>query len=68
MAGRLLADMALWSGDGRITAGHLAVLRERAVSGPCVRHAGVVGKAMRPPGRRPWARRLARIGPDSGSE
>jgi hypothetical protein len=35
LAGRPLADdMALWSGDGRITAGHLAVLRERAAAGP----------------------------------
>jgi len=35
LAGRPLADdMALWSGDGRITAGHLAVIRERAAAGP----------------------------------
>jgi hypothetical protein len=35
LAGRPLADdMTLWSGDGRITAGHLAVLRERAAAGP----------------------------------
>ena len=29
-----LADHWLWSGDGRITAGHLAVLAERATAGP----------------------------------
>jgi hypothetical protein len=35
LAGQPLADdMALWSGDGRITTGHLAVLRERAAAGP----------------------------------
>jgi hypothetical protein len=35
LAGRGLADHpALWSGDGRITAGHLAVLRERSAAGP----------------------------------
>ena len=35
LAGRPLADhMTLWFGDGRITAGHLAVLRERAAAGP----------------------------------
>jgi hypothetical protein len=35
LAGRPLADHPLlWSGDGRITAGHLAVLRERAAAGP----------------------------------
>jgi hypothetical protein len=34
-AGGALADHPLlWSGDGRITAGHLAVLRERAAAGP----------------------------------
>jgi hypothetical protein len=34
-AGEALADHPLlWSGDGRITAGHLAVLRERAAAGP----------------------------------
>ena len=34
LGGRPLADdLALWSGDGRITAGHLAVLRERAAAG-----------------------------------
>jgi len=33
--GEALADHPLlWSGDGRITAGHLAVLRERAAAGP----------------------------------
>jgi hypothetical protein len=35
LAGQPLADdMTLWSGDGRITAGHLAVLRERAAASP----------------------------------
>ena len=35
LAGGELADHpALWSGDGRITAGHLAVLRERSTAGP----------------------------------
>jgi hypothetical protein len=35
LAGAPLADHPLlWSGDGRITAGHLAVLRERAAAGP----------------------------------
>jgi hypothetical protein len=35
LAGGALADHeALWSGDGRITAGHLAVLAERAAAGP----------------------------------
>jgi len=35
LAGDVLADHPLlWFGDGRITAGHLAVLRERAAAGP----------------------------------
>jgi len=35
LGGRGLADHpALWFGDGRITAGHLAVLAERAAAGP----------------------------------
>jgi hypothetical protein len=35
LAGEALADHPmLWSGDGRITAGHLAVLAERAAAGP----------------------------------
>ncbi|MDX6333888.1 MAG: hypothetical protein QOG05_1228, partial [Streptosporangiaceae bacterium] len=35
LAGGALADHPLlWSGDGRITAGHLAVLRERAAAEP----------------------------------
>ena len=35
LAGGPLADHpALWSGDGRITAGHLAVLRQHAATGP----------------------------------
>jgi hypothetical protein len=35
LAGEMLADHPLlWFGDGRITAGHLAVLRERAAAGP----------------------------------
>lgn len=35
LAGQALADdPQLWSGDGRITAGHLAVLRELAAAGP----------------------------------
>jgi erythromycin esterase-like protein len=35
LAGETLADHPLlWGGDGRITAGHLAVLAERAVAGP----------------------------------
>jgi hypothetical protein len=35
LEGGPLADHPLlWSGDGRITAGHLAVLRERAAAGP----------------------------------
>jgi hypothetical protein len=32
--GRLADHPLLWFGDGRITAGHLAVLRERAAAGP----------------------------------
>jgi len=32
--GRLAEHPLLWFGDGRITAGHLAVLRERAAAGP----------------------------------
>ena len=32
--GRLADHPLLWSGDGRITAGHLAVLRERPAAGP----------------------------------
>jgi hypothetical protein len=32
--GALADDPLLWFGDGRITAGHLAVLRERAAAGP----------------------------------
>ena len=32
--GPLADDLALWSGDGRITVGHLAVLRERTRAGP----------------------------------
>jgi hypothetical protein len=35
LGGAALADhLMLWSGDGRITAGHLAVLAERAAAGP----------------------------------
>jgi hypothetical protein len=35
LAGQPLADhWLLWPGDGRITAGHLAVLRDRAAAGP----------------------------------
>jgi hypothetical protein len=35
LAGETLSDHPeLWSGDGRITAGHLAVLAERAAAGP----------------------------------
>jgi hypothetical protein len=35
LAGQTLADHPwLWGGDGRITAGHLAVLAERAAAGP----------------------------------
>jgi hypothetical protein len=35
LAGQPLADHPwLWGGDGRITAGHLAVLAERAAAGP----------------------------------
>ena len=35
LAGQTLADhWFLWGGDGRITAGHLAVLAERAAAGP----------------------------------
>jgi hypothetical protein len=35
LAGEVLADdPQLWSGDGRITAGHLAVLRDLAAGGP----------------------------------
>ena len=45
LAGEALADdPQLWSGDGRITAGHLAVLRERAAVGPL----GAVLAARRP--------------------
>ena len=33
-SGMLADDRWLWSGDGRITAGHLAVLAERAAAGP----------------------------------
>jgi hypothetical protein len=35
LAGEMLADYwFVWGGDGRITAGHLAVLAERAAAGP----------------------------------
>jgi hypothetical protein len=35
LAGEMLVDHSLlWFGDGRITAGHLAMLRERAAAGP----------------------------------
>jgi hypothetical protein len=35
LAGQTLADhWFVWGGDGRITAGHLAVLAERAAAGP----------------------------------
>ena len=35
LAGQTLADhWFVWGGDGRITAGHLAVLAERAATGP----------------------------------
>jgi hypothetical protein len=35
VAGQTLADhWCVWGGDGRITAGHLAVLAERAAAGP----------------------------------
>jgi hypothetical protein len=34
VGGRLADHPLLWSGDGRITAGHLALLRERAAAGP----------------------------------
>jgi hypothetical protein len=45
LAGEALADdPQLWFGDGRITAGHLAVLRERAAAGPL----GAVVAARRP--------------------
>jgi hypothetical protein len=33
-SGRLADHWCLWGGDGRITAGHLAVLAERAAAGP----------------------------------
>jgi hypothetical protein len=50
--GTLADHWLLWSGDGRITAGHLAVLAERATAGPAGgdlvrrghrRRAGLVG-------------------------
>lgn len=46
LAGRELADHpAMWMGDGRITAGHLAVLAERAAAGPLnvILFDGVIG-------------------------
>jgi hypothetical protein len=46
LASGMLADHRwLWSGDGRITAGHLAVLAERAAAGPLqlISFDGVIG-------------------------
>lgn len=46
LASRMLADhWWLWGGDGRITAGHLAVLAERAAAGPLelILFDGVIG-------------------------
>ena len=46
LASRTLADhWSLWGGDGRITAGHLAVLAERAAAGPLelILFDGVIG-------------------------
>jgi hypothetical protein len=46
LAGETLADHPwLWGGDGRITAGHLAVLAERAAAGPLevILFDGVIG-------------------------
>ena len=46
LASGTLADRWwLWGGDGRITAGHLAVLAERAVAGPLelILFDGVIG-------------------------
>ena len=46
VSGRPLADhLWLWGGDGRITAGHLAVLAERAAAGPLelILFDGVIG-------------------------
>ena len=46
LAGQRLADHpSLWGGDGRITAGHLAVLAERAAAGPLevILFDGVIG-------------------------
>ena len=46
LAGQMLPDHPwLWGGDGRITAGHLAVLAERAAAGPLelILFSGVIG-------------------------
>jgi hypothetical protein len=49
LAGEALADdPRLWSGDGRITAGHLAMLRERAAAGPLELTLVVAGNAHTP--------------------
>ena len=54
LAGETLADHPwLWGGDGRITAGHLAVLAERAAAGPLevILFDGVIGASWS------WSRR-----------
>ena len=48
LASGTLADHRwLWSGDGRITAGHLAVLAERAAAGPWPHHTGTSSSPRR---------------------
>jgi erythromycin esterase-like protein len=49
LAGQTLADhWFVWGGDGRITAGHLAVLAERAAAGPLdlILFDGVIGEGL----------------------
>lgn len=41
--GTLADHWLLWAGDGRITAGHLAVLAERTAAGPAVLFDGTIG-------------------------
>jgi hypothetical protein len=70
LAGQTLADhWFMWGGDGRITAGHLAVLAERAAAGPLelILFDGVIGEGWS------WSQRdeamarriLAASGPDT---
>jgi hypothetical protein len=55
LAGETLADHPqLWFGYGRITAGHLAVLAERAVAGPLILDMPSGHEAVVPQRSQPW--------------